>query len=178
MPGIYQRDNLANSFASNLERALARRDAYEKERQARVESNVNAINKLITTGAATIDDKLAGSYGEQLAKLQKDYEDAVARENEEAAQAAHEADIAAQYDKQVAQRNAVNDYFMSEFTPYEKQVMDRKRFDNFVKANQAQSNYANAMLGRDMQGYYTTTPTVSSYNSIPDYSVMFKRRGY
>lgn len=178
MPGIYQRDNLANSFASNLEMALARRDAYEKERQARVESNVNAINKLIATGAATIDDKLAGSYGEQLAKLQKDYEEALARENAEAAQAAHEADIAAQYGKQVARRNAINDYFMSEFTPYEKQVMDRKRFDNFVKANQAQSDYANAMLGRDMQGYYTTTPTVSSYNSLPDYSVMYKRRGY
>ena len=44
--------------------------------------------------------------------------------------------------------------------------------------NQAQNNYANAMLGRDMQGYYTTTPTVSGYRSIPDYSVMFKRRGY
>jgi hypothetical protein len=66
---------------------------------------------------------------------------------------------------------------MSEFSHYEKQVMDRKRFDNFVKANRAQNNYANAMLGRDMLGYYTTTPTVSSYNSIPEYSIMFGRRG-
>lgn len=178
MAGIYTRDNLASIYASNLEKALARRDAYEKERQARVKSNVDAINKLIAAGGRTIDDKLAGSYGEQLAKLQKDYEEALARENEEAAKAAREADIAKQYDQQVAQRNAVNNYFMSEFSPYEKQVLDRRRFDNFVKANQAQNNYTNAMLGRDMQGYYTTTPTVSSYNSIPDYSLMFKRRGY
>jgi hypothetical protein len=36
MAGIYTRDNLASLYASNLEKALARRDAYEKERQERV----------------------------------------------------------------------------------------------------------------------------------------------
>lgn len=177
MAGIYQRDNLAQIYAANLERALARRDAYEKERAARVNSNVDAIKNGIRAVGTAVTYGLSEDPQARLAALEKEYQEAVAAEREEAEQAAHEADIAEQYGKQVAQRKAVNDYFMSEFTPYEKQVMDRKRFDNFVKANRAQNNYANAMLGRDMLGYYTTTPTVSSYNSIPEYSIMFGRRG-
>ena len=120
MAGIYTRDNLASIYASNLEKALARRDAYEKERQARVKSNVDAINKLIAAGGRTIDDKLAGSYGEQLAKLQKDYEEALGRE-------AKEAEIANIYNAQVAQR---------------------QRFDNWANASDAQRHgwgYASAM---------------------------------
>ena len=82
MPGIYQRDNLANTYAANLERALARRDAYEKERAARVKSNVDALNNGLRAVGTAVTYGLSEDPQERLAKLEKEYQEAVAAERE------------------------------------------------------------------------------------------------
>lgn len=82
MPGIYQRDNLANTYAANLERALARRDAYEKERAARVKSNVDALNNGIRAVGTAVAYGLSEDPQERLARLEKEYREAVAAERE------------------------------------------------------------------------------------------------
>lgn len=83
MAGIYQRDNLANAYAANLERALARRDAYEKERAARVKSNVDAINNGLRAVGTAVTYGLSDDPQARLAALEKEYQEAVAAEREE-----------------------------------------------------------------------------------------------
>ena len=83
MPGIYSRDNIANILSGGLQNALNRRDAYEKERQARVQSNIDALKGLINTGARTVDDWLAESPEEKLARLKQEYSEALAAERDE-----------------------------------------------------------------------------------------------
>ena len=83
MAGIYQRDNLAQIYAANLERALARRDAYEKERAARVKSNVDAINNGIRAVGTAVTYGLSDDPQARLAALEKEYQEAVAAEREE-----------------------------------------------------------------------------------------------
>lgn len=83
MAGIYQRDNLAQIYAANLERALARRDAYEKERAARVKSNVDAINNGIRAVGTAVTYGLSDDPQSRLAALEKEYQEAVAAEREE-----------------------------------------------------------------------------------------------
>ena len=82
MPGIYSRDNIANILSGGLQNALNRRDAYEKERQARVQSNIDALKGLINTGARTVDDWLAESPEEKLARLKQEYSEALAAERD------------------------------------------------------------------------------------------------
>lgn len=82
MPGIYQRDNLANTYAANLERALARRDAYEKERAARVKSNVDALTNGLRAVGTAVTYGLSEDPQTRLAKLEKEYQEAVAAERE------------------------------------------------------------------------------------------------
>ena len=83
MAGIYQRDNLAQIYAANLERALARRDAYEKERAARVKSNVDAINNGIRAVGTAVTYGLSDDPQARLAALEKEYQEAVAAEREQ-----------------------------------------------------------------------------------------------
>lgn len=83
MPGIYQRDNLANTYAANLERALARRDAYEKERAARVKSNVDALTNGLRAVGTAVTYGLSEDPQTRLAKLEKEYQEAVAAEREQ-----------------------------------------------------------------------------------------------
>lgn len=82
MPGIYSRDNIANILSGGLQNALNRRDAYEKERQARVQSNIDALKGFINTGARTVDDWLAESPEEKLARLKQEYSEALAAERD------------------------------------------------------------------------------------------------
>lgn len=82
MPGIYSRDNIATILSGGLQNALNRRDAYEKERQARVQSNIDALKGLINTGARTVDDWLAESPEEKLARLKQEYSEALAAERD------------------------------------------------------------------------------------------------
>ena len=85
MPGIYQRDNLANTYAANLERALARRDAYEKERAARVKSNVDALTNGLRAVGTAVTYGLSEDPQERLARLdrlEKEYQEAIAAERE------------------------------------------------------------------------------------------------
>lgn len=82
MPGIYSRDNIATILSGGLQNALNRRDAYEKERQARVQSNIDAIKGVITTGARTVDDWLAETPEEKLARLKQEYSEALAAERD------------------------------------------------------------------------------------------------
>lgn len=82
MPGIYSRDNIANILSGGLQNALNRRDAYEKERQARVQSNVDALKGFINTTARTVDDWLAESPEEKLARLKQEYSEALAAERD------------------------------------------------------------------------------------------------
>lgn len=132
MAGIYTRDNLATLYASNLEKALARRDAYEKERAARVKSNVDAINKGIASIGRAVTYGTSGSAAEKLAALQKEYEEALAEES-------RVKNITDTYNQQVAQRQA---------------------FDNWANASPAQRHgwgYAQAMNAVpqiDLAAYY------------------------
>ena len=80
MAGIYTRDNLASLYASNLEKALARRDAYEKERQERVKSNVDAIKNGLASIGRAVTYGTSGTAADKLAALQKEYEEALAEE--------------------------------------------------------------------------------------------------
>ena len=80
MPGIYSRDNIATILSGGLQNALNRRDAYEKERQARVQSNIDALKGFINTGARTVDDWLAETPEEKLARLKQEYSEALAPE--------------------------------------------------------------------------------------------------
>lgn len=80
MAGIYQRDNLANAYAANLERALARRDAYEKERAARVKSNVDAINNGLRAVGTAVTYGLSDNPQARLAQLRQQYLEALAAE--------------------------------------------------------------------------------------------------
>lgn len=82
MPGIYSRDNIANILSGGLQNALNRRDAYEKERQARVQSNVDALKGFINTTARTVDDWLAESPEDKLARLKQEYSEALAAERD------------------------------------------------------------------------------------------------
>ena len=83
MAGIYQRDNLGQLYAANLERALARRDAYEKERAARVKSNVDAIQNGIRAVGTAVTYGLSDDPQARLAALEKEYQEAVAAEREQ-----------------------------------------------------------------------------------------------
>lgn len=82
MPGIYSRDNIANILSGGLQNALNRRDAYEKERQARVQSNIDALKGFINTTARTVDNWLAESPEEKLARLKQEYSEALAAERD------------------------------------------------------------------------------------------------
>ena len=82
MPGIYSRDNIATILSGGLQNALNRRDAYEKERQARVQSNIDALKGFINTGARTVDDWLAETPEEKLARLKQEYSEALAAERD------------------------------------------------------------------------------------------------
>lgn len=82
MPGIYSRDNIATILSGGLQNALNRRDAYEKERQARVQSNIDALKGFINTTARTVDDWLAESPEEKLARLKQEYSEALAAERD------------------------------------------------------------------------------------------------
>jgi hypothetical protein len=82
MPGIYNRDNIAAILSGGLQNALNRRDAYEKERQARVQSNVDALKGFINTTARTVDDWLAESPEDKLARLKQEYSEALAAERD------------------------------------------------------------------------------------------------
>ena len=120
MAGIYTRDNLASLYASNLEKALARRDAYEKERQERVKSNVDAIKNGLASIGRAVTYGTSGTAADKLAALQKEYEEALAEE-------ARVKTITDTYNQQVAQRQA---------------------FDNWANASPAQRHgwgYAQAM---------------------------------
>jgi glucose-6-phosphate dehydrogenase assembly protein OpcA len=120
MAGIYQRDNLAQLYAGNLEKALARRDAYEKERAERVKSNVDAINKGIASVGRAVTYGTSGTAAEKLAALQKEYEEALAEE---------------------ARVKNIEDI-------YNQQVEQRKAFDSWANASPAQRHgwgYAQAM---------------------------------
>ncbi len=82
MPGIYSRDNIANILSGGLQNALNRRDAYEKERQARVQSNIDALKGFINTTARSVDDWLAESPEDKLARLKQEYSEALAAERD------------------------------------------------------------------------------------------------
>lgn len=82
MAGIYQRDNLAQIYAANLERALARRDAYEQERAARVKSNVDAIKNGIRAVGTAVTYGMSEDPQVRLAALEKEYQEALAAERE------------------------------------------------------------------------------------------------
>lgn len=82
MPGIYSRDNIATILSGGLQNALNRRDAYEKERQARVQSNIDALKGFINTTARTVDDWLAESPEDKLARLKQEYSEALAAERD------------------------------------------------------------------------------------------------
>lgn len=132
MAGIYTRDNLASLYASNLEKALARRDAYEKERAARVQSNVDAIKNGLASIGRAVTYGTSGTAADKLAALQKEYEEALAEE-------ARVKTITDTYNQQVAQRQA---------------------FDNWANASPAQRHgwgYAQAMDAVpqiDLAAYY------------------------
>ena len=70
---------MAQLYAGNLEKALARRDAYEKQRAERVKSNVDAINKGIASVGRAVTYGTSGTAAEKLAALQKEYEEALVR---------------------------------------------------------------------------------------------------
>lgn len=103
MAGIYTRDNLASLYASNLEKALARRDAYEEERRERVKSNVDAINKGIESIGRAVTYGTSGTAADKLAALQKEYEEALAEE-------ARVKNITDTYNQQVEQRRAFDNW--------------------------------------------------------------------
>lgn len=165
MAGIYQRDNLKLDAA--LDAAIKRKEAYEQREAERLQKGIEAGTK----GLTSVGDYIYSNYGLEgdLDEQEKTLLDKIASLK---AEAKHNAEVEAAYNDQVNQRKAVDAYFQSEFSPYEKQVMDRKRFDNYVKAARAENAYKQAMLGRDMLGY-STTPVVT----VPNYSETMNKRG-
>ena len=136
MPGLYQRDNLAQQLAQAIELAQKRRERNQSKEDARRESNVKAI-----TGFAEALGRTYETSPSVLAKKRQELLDEI--ESIKAAKA-HEQEVQDIYDNQVAQRLAMDDYLNRQGT-----------------INAAMDNYNKAMLSKDMEGY--TLPTIPNY---------------
>jgi hypothetical protein len=176
MAGIYQRDNRQALLANALQNALNRREAAVARDEQRRKENFKALGDTMKAFGRAYE-----SYGmedeEKLKQLEAERAEVVAAQQEHdqelrdqraeymsgPSESARIADIMRQYDEDVKQRKAVNDYIL--------------------KMNRSES-YANAMNGYQnpstvnqmaMAGYRPTS-SMGNYMSILDEER--RRRGY
>lgn len=160
MPGIYTRDQFAQQLAQAIENANTRRQASLDREAARTRDNAAAIanfGKALGRWWET-----SGNLEDKLAKLQQEREEAVAQEK---------------YDKQVAQRNAVNDYLWKKpiEEKYNAQVAQRNAVGDYLfqKGLRAGANpYLRELNSTNDMAGYSTTPMVV----VPNYADAMRRR--
>jgi hypothetical protein len=161
MPGLYQRDNLAQQLAQAIELAQQRRERTRAIEDQRNSENVKAATdfaKALGRTYETWDDDEA-----KLAKLQKEREEVVAQQK---------------YEQQVAQRNAVNDYLWKKpiEEKYDAQVAQRNAVGDYLfqKGLRAGANpYLREMNSTNAMAGYEPYPEVT----VPNYMEALKKRG-
>lgn len=141
MPGLYQRDNLAQQLAQAIEMAQQRRERNQAVEDARRESNVKAI-----TGFAEALGRTYETSPSVLAKRRQELLDEI--ESIKAAKG-YEQSMLDKYDEQVAMRNKVNDYL----TAMNAQDSLDEKMQKYSGPTQAES-YSNAMAGYEPSRLY------------------------
>ena len=163
MPGLYQRDNLAQQLAQAIEMAQRRREHTQAVEDARRESNVKAVTDFAKALGRTYETWDGKSDEDKLAALQQEREEAIAAEK---------------YEQQVAQRNALNDYLWKKpiEEKYDAQVAQRNAVSDYLfqKGLRAGANpYLREMNSTNAMVGYEPYPEVT----VPNYNEMMKRRG-
>lgn len=141
MPGIYQRDNLAQQLAQAIEMAQQRREHNQAVEDARRESNVKAVTDFAKALGRTYETSPS-----VLAKKRQELLDEI--ESIKAAKE-YEQSVQDKYNEQVAMRNKVNDYLNAMNA---QDSLDEK-MQKYSGLTQAES-YSNAMAGYEPSRLY------------------------
>lgn len=180
MAGIYQRDNRQALLANALQNALNRREAAVARDEQRRKENVKALTDTMKAFGRAYETY--GEDAEHLKELEAERAEVVAAQQEHdqemrdqraeymsaPSESARIADIMRQYDEDVKQRKAVNDYLLkmngSPYIQEQSYASAMNGYNNPSTVNQM------AMAG------YRPTSAMGNYMSILDEER--RRRGY